>query len=157
MIYAFEPNPHAFAVLKKTFSQYPNVVCFPFAVLDREGSVRLYMPEWAEQDEVKWSVGSSVVESKGNVRTDNFVQVPAIDLSEFLYRFNTRIRLLKMDIEGAEYPTLTKILERGIAADIDHIVVETHARKIPELSLAHAALVELIEASNAKNVDLSWI
>lgn len=157
MIYAFEPNPHAFAVLKETFSQYPNVICFPFAVLDREDTVRLYMHEWAEQDEVKWSVGSSVVESKGNVRTDNFVQVRAIDLSEFLYRFNTRIKLLKMDIEGAEYPTLMKIMERGIAADIEHIVVEAHARKIPELQPAHAALVKLIETTGSKNVDLTWI
>jgi FkbM family methyltransferase len=115
------------------------------------------MHEWAEQDEVKWSVGSSVVESKCNVRTDNYVQVRAIDLSEFLYRFNTRIKLLKMDIEGAEYPTLMKIMERGIAAEIEHIVVETHARKIPELQPAHAALVKLIETTGSKNVDLTWI
>lgn len=157
MIYAFEPNPHAFAVLKEKFGQYPNVVCFPFAVLDHEDTVRLYMHEWAEQDEVKWSVGSSVVESKGNVRADNYVEVRAIDLSEFLYRFNTRIKLLKMDIEGAEYPTLTKILERGIAVHIDHVVVETHAQKIPELQPAHAALVELVETSCSTNVDLTWI
>ncbi len=157
MIYAFEPNPHAFSELRQRFRDHVNVVCFPMAVLDRVDTVRLFMHELSEQDEVKWSTGSSILDCKGNVVTDRFVEVPTIDLSEFVFRLDKRVKLLKMDIEGAEYETLEKLISRGLADQIDHILVETHAEKIPVLQPQHQALQELIASKAITNIDLSWI
>ena len=157
IIFAFEPNPHAFEVLAKRFHDHVNVVCFPMAILDREATIKLHLHEWSEQDPVKWSVDSSLLEYKGNVLADQFVEVEAIDLSEFIFRVAKRIKLLKMDIEGAEYETLTRLIERGLTDQIDHILVETHEKKIPELREKHAALLHLIEERNIQNIDLSWV
>lgn len=157
MIYAFEPNPDAFHELSTRFADRVNLVCFPFAVLDRNDSVRLFMHEHSAQDPVKWSVGSSLLEFKGNVTTERYADVKAIDLSEFIYRLVSRVKLLKMDIEGAEYETLTRLIERGLTSEIDHIVVETHQSKIPELQNAHDELLSLIERHEISNIDLGWI
>ena len=157
MIYAFEPNPHAFSELVRRFRDHVNVVCFPMAVLDRADTVRLFMHESSEQDEVKWSTGSSILDCKGNVVKDRFVEVQTVDLSEFVFRLDKRVKLLKMDIEGAEYETLEKLISRGLADQIDHILVETHAAKIPELQPRHQALQNLIESRAVTNIDLSWI
>ena len=62
-----------------------------------------------------------------------------------------------MDIEGAEYVTLTRLIERGLTNQIDHIVVETHEKKTPELREKHVALLQLIQERNIQNIDLNWV
>ncbi len=134
-----------------------NVVCFPFAVLDRNTTIRLYLHEWSDQDEVKWSVGSSILDFKGNVTKERYVDVPAIDLSEFIFRLNHRVKLLKMDIEGAEYETLSRLIDRGLHRLVDYILVETHEQKIPELRDKHQILLAKIAEQQIANIDLTWI
>ncbi len=156
-VYSFEPNPYAFNRLRDRFQSVQNVTCFQKAVLDRTTVIRLYLHEHAQQDQVVWSTGSSIIEEKNNVDPKTFVDVEAIDLSQFVLDLKTSITLLKMDIEGAEYATLTKLINTGAYAKIEHIVVETHETKIPELRPAHGRLVELIAEKRIQNIDLSWI
>jgi FkbM family methyltransferase len=155
-VYAFEPNPDAFAVLEKRFADAANVRCLRQAVSDRDGTARLYLHEDAADDPVRWSVGSSLVASKGNVRPDRFVEVETIDLDAFVAGLGRRVRLLKLDVEGAELPVLRRLLETGRISLADRVLVEMHDLRVPELEAGGAELRRAIERGGLRHVSLDW-
>jgi FkbM family methyltransferase len=66
-VYAFEPNPFAFAKLEQRFILNKNVVCFNKGVYSKQDKMALYFHENSHEDEVKWSTGSSLLDFKSNV------------------------------------------------------------------------------------------
>ena len=112
-VHAFEPNPHAFSVLAERFGDAPNVELHDRAVLDRAGATRLHLHVDAEHDPLGGSIGSSVLPFKGNVDAENYVQVEAIDLSEFVLELEQPVKLVKIDVEGAECPIVHRLLDTG--------------------------------------------
>ena len=128
-VYAFEPNPHAFKALQDKFKNNLNVTCFNKAVLDRNDTVKLYFHENSDQNEVHWSTGSSLLEFKGNVSKDKFSEVEAVDLCEFIDSLNSKIEILKIDVEGVEYEIINKLIDTGLIYNIAKVFVELHAKK----------------------------
>lgn len=155
-VYAFEPNPFAFASLQRRFAQRPNVRCFQQAVLDCNEVRRLYFHERSDQDEVHWSTGSSLLDYKGNVRKDKFVETPVIDLSAFIATLRARVKLLKIDVEGVEGAILRKLLTTGVIHSIAHVFVETHERKVPELQADTDELRLMLKKMKLTHVNLDW-
>lgn len=155
-VYAFEPNPYAFASLQRRFSQRPNVHCLQQGVLDRNETRRLYFHEHSDQDEVHWSTGSSLLDYKGNVRKDKYVDTPVIDLSEFIKSLGARVTLLKIDVEGVEGAILRKLLTTGVIHSIAHVFVETHERKVPELQADTDELRLMLKKMKLTHVNLDW-
>jgi FkbM family methyltransferase len=155
-VYAFEPDPAAFAVLERRFAGVANVRCLRQAVSDRDGSARLYLHEDAAEDPVRWSVGSSLVAAKGNVREDTFVEVETVDLDAFVARLGRRVALLKLDVEGAELPVLRSLLGSGRIALVDHVLVEMHDLRVPELRAEGEELRREIERQRLRHVRLDW-
>jgi FkbM family methyltransferase len=94
-VYAFEPNPHAFRVLERRFSESANVHCINKAVFTRDAVLPLYLHVNEESDPVYWSTGSSLLELKTNVTKENFVTVEAIDLCRFIEDLDDRMPQLK--------------------------------------------------------------
>ena len=92
-VYAFEPDPTNFALLKKNveINEYKNVVLEQKAVSDKSGSVRLYLNE----------------ENKGDHRIYNSgegrksIAVKSVNLDNY-FEVHQRIDFIKMDIQGAE-------------------------------------------------------
>ena len=156
-VFAFEPNPHAFDVLQKRFVNSLNVECIQAGVHHKNGTMRLYFHENAKDDQVLWSTGSSILAGKSNISKQDYVEVTAIDFCEFINEQNRRIRLVKMDIEGAECEILMKILNTEIIHKIDHMFVERHDHKIPELQGAMEIIEKTLLKKNIKNVYLNWI
>ena len=154
-VYAFEPNPHAFAVLERTFAGAPNVECRGQAVSDRAGTARLYLHAQAEEDQVLWSVGSSLVASKGNVAA-SYVDVETIDLDAFIAGLDRPVTLLKLDVEGAELAILGRLLDSGRLAAIEHVLVEMHDTRIPALREEGAALRARLADAGLRNIWLDW-
>ncbi len=76
------------------------------------------------------------------------VKVPAVDLSQFL-KDKSRpddYVVLKLNVEGAEYPILRRMLVDGTLALIDRLYVAWHHAKIPSINEAtHEQLVAEIE------------
>ncbi len=155
-VYAFEPNPYAFASLQRRFAQRANVRCFQQGVLDCDDVRRLYFHQRSEQDEVHWSTGSSLLAYKGNVRNDKFVDTPVIDLSAFIASLRARVKLLKIDVEGVEGAILRKLLATGVIHSVDHVFVEMHERKVPELRGETDGLRRLLKTMNVTHVNLDW-
>jgi FkbM family methyltransferase len=155
-VYAFEPNPHAFKVLAKRLSKYPNAHCYRKAVLDHKATTKLYFHNNSDMDELLWSTGSSLLHEKANVRKDKFVEVQAIDLSEFIVNLQGNIKLLKLDVEGVEHSILTKLINHGLHKRIEHIFVETHEEQAHHLQSATRQIKDLIKSMNITNINLDW-
>lgn len=155
-VYAFEPNPDAFARLRETVGAYPNVRCFQAAVTTTPGPVKLYLHKYASDDPVHFSSGSSLVESKRNVRKDRFTLVEGIELAGFIKELDQQVRLLKMDIEGAEVDVLNQLIDEGLHEVIDQAFVEVHDRQIRKLVEPTQRLRERLQAVNAEHFRLDW-
>lgn len=156
-VYAFEPNPYAFEALQRRFAGRPNVRCLQAGVFVRDETMRLYLHENSDQDELYWSTGSSLLAFKKNVRTDKYVEVLVIDLCAFIRSLKARVRVLKMDVEGVECPILKKLIQTNLIHAIDHLFVETHDRKIPTLRSQTDEIRTLIRERNLSHVNLDWI
>ena len=155
-VYAFEPNPDAFARLSRDLAGFDNVRLHQKAVAEAAGTVKLYLHEFAQDDPVKWSTGSSLLSFKSNIREDTYVNVEAVDLAAFLEELDRPVALLKMDIEGAEVAVLERLLERGLESRIGQAFVEVHDRKVPELAERTARLRALLRERRLTNFDLNW-
>jgi FkbM family methyltransferase len=155
-VYAFEPNPYAFAQLNKTLGKRKNVHCVQAAVGTQDSKVKLYLHENAQSDQLHWSTGSSVLSFKTNVNAATYVNVPQIDLVKFISDLKHPIKFIKMDIEGAECPILIKLIETGLIKDIYDIRCEMHDKKIPEIRKDANKLRDLIKKHNLKQIHLDW-
>lgn len=156
-VFTFEPNPYAFSVLKKRFEKNQNVHCFNQGVHDHNGTMRLYLHENADQNQIYWSTGSSFLEYKGNVRKESSVEVDVIDLVEFVANLKREIKLIKMDVEGVECPIIQKMINTGIIHRIEMLLVETHDAKVPQLKKETDALRNRIAKEGLTNINLNWI
>ncbi len=156
-VYAFEPNPYAFKVLQQRFQAMPNVHCFNQGVLDRNTTLKLYLHEHSDEDEVHWSTGSSFLAYKGNVLKDKYVEIEVIDLDAFIQQLPQNVTLLKLDVEGVEVEILNKLIDTNTIRKIEYVVCETHDEKIPELKESTEKLRKRIAQENIRHVNLNWI
>jgi FkbM family methyltransferase len=155
-VYAFEPNPDAFALLEARFAGDPRVTCLDRAVSDRHGSARLFLHRKYGADPVLHSCGSSLAEGKRNLSQDHFVEVETIDLADFIKGLGRRVRVLKLDVEGAEAWILNHLIDTGTIDQIDHVFCETHEHKVPGLAAECRALRRRLEENRIRHVDLDW-
>lgn len=156
-VHAFEPNPHAFAVLSTRFEGVQTVHCHPQAVATVAGRARLHLHLLSDEDPVGRAVGSSLLPSKGNVSEEHFVEVETVDLSAFLAGFGLPIALLKLDVEGIELPILERLSADGVLEQIRHVLVEMHDRSaaggfIPEGQAVRSRLAD----PRFSHVRLDW-
>lgn len=93
-VYAFEPDPASFALLKKNVEKngYKNVVLVKKAVSDKTGTIKLYICE----------------ENKGDHRIYNsgdkrkYVEIKSTRLDDYFGEIHENINFIKMDIQGSE-------------------------------------------------------
>jgi len=155
-VYAFEPDPYAIIRLRERVGQFPNVTIFNQAVGAADAFVTLYQAPGYEAAPDRMSISSSVYAMKNNVSADGGVAVEQIDLAAFIDRLERPVKLLKLDIEGAEVPVLEKLLESGVLDAIGHVFVETHERRIPELAQRTAMLRAQLATRRPGVVNLDW-
>lgn len=154
---AYEPNPYAYAVLQQRFKGSQHVICRPQAVSDRNGRERLYLHENSEKDQVYWSTGSSLLACKKNVDRRKYVEVEVVDILTVLAEIRGRIKLIKMDVEGVEYRILKRLIDSKAIDDIDHIWVETHDQKIPELREEALEVKAKIQEKGLLKIRMDWV
>jgi FkbM family methyltransferase len=155
-VFAFEPNPFAFDVLQRRFENSHNVYCINKGVFHRNGTMRFYFHKLSDQDEVKWSKSSSLLEFKGNVNPKKHIAVEVIDLCSFLQDLKRPVKLLKMDIEGVEPMVLKHLICTGLIKNIEHVFVETHDHKIPQIKVATNEVRAMLMSNGCSNVNLDW-
>lgn len=137
--YCFEPN-------KMFDHHYKNLACehVQAAAWTRDGEIRFYAAEK--------SIGNTVMPNKrGRNRIDKKQTntVPCVDFSSWLRRNVTREDLVvcKIDIEGAEYDVLEKVIGDGNLDLIKKLYVEWHNRKLEGFDNSrHDKLAETLAA-----------
>ncbi|CRI66975.1 putative Methyltransferase FkbM family [Thiocapsa sp. KS1] len=119
-IEAYEPDPSTFEVLKRNIerNKLDSVTLHNKAVSSSEGSIRLYSNPTQEGSGKNTTVKERV--------SDDYVpyDVPCVDISTALE--GDTVDILKMDIEGAEYDVLSRIVEKKKLGVIKHYIVEYH-------------------------------
>lgn len=151
-VYAFEPHPVAFELLKSRTSYLPGVTCINKAVSRHHGRMKLYLPP--DDHSIAATQSASLMSEKDNVSIKNFVEVDVIRLVDFIERVKP-VRFLKLDVEGAEYDILSDMFESDAHRSVNFIVVETHERNLGLLR-RHHILLEQLKKVGADNVDLNW-
>ena len=155
-VYAFEPNPYAFKVLSEKFTNNNNVICINKGVYSKNTTAKLFLHKNSDIDKVCWSTGSSIIKEKRNINVNNSIEIDLIDLTSFITKLNQQIKLIKIDVEGAECEIIKKIIEKGLTHSIDYIFIETHDNKIPELRKKTDEIRRLIKTKKIKNINLNW-
>jgi len=155
-VHAFEPNPDAFQELELATRDYANVTLHQAAVTAEPGQVELYMHKRADDDPVYYSRSSSLLADKSNVREDQSVSVEGVPLSRFIKELGRPIKLLKMDIEGAEVEVLGKLLDEGLHDSIEHAFVEVHDRRVKRLAKPTQQLRDRLQELGATQFRLDW-
>lgn len=156
-VYTFEPNPFAFEVLRDRFVDTPNVFCINKGVLDRNGRMRLFLHRNAPEDQVRWSGGSSLLDFKGNIDKESFVECEVVDLARFIVDLEKEIKIVKMDVEGVEYRIIHHLIDTGVIRKIEHLLVEAHESKIPALREAAQLLKERVARVGLTNISFDWV
>ncbi len=157
-VFAFEPDPKAYAILEKRCEKFPNIQCFKKGVSIKNTTSKMFLhKERLKNDHHAYTVGSSIVSEKINVDNTHFIEVELIDLAAYIHSFPQKIDVLKMDIEGAEIEILEKFLAEKTYEKIKLMLVETHENKIP----GHLEKIEKIkkelQEKNIQHIKLNWI
>jgi FkbM family methyltransferase len=125
--YAFEPNPKCWQQLTEASAQYPYLLISNKAAWIEDGEM------WFAVDPSNDSpFGSTLMQSKAVWKVGEKVMVSCFDFSTWLKRFEGCYVVVKMDIEGAEFPVLEKMLADGTIDLVSELHVEFHANKVPE-------------------------
>ena len=130
-VFAFEPDPIAFAVLSSRFAATSNVHLFQKGVWDKNETVTLYHHKNQTKNELAFTVGSSIKRDKINVTATKTSTIEVVDLIEFMQSLNKKITVIKLDVEGAETEILEKIITTKTYLLFDNLYTETHETKIP--------------------------
>jgi len=121
-IYSFEPLFENF----KVYKDWKDVCFFNSAVWIYDGEINFYI--------AKSPVSSTLFKEKktGNVDKDHPIRVKCMDFSQWI--LNTFDKddyiILKMDIEGAEFRVLDKMIRDGSIDYINKLYIEWHSNKI---------------------------
>lgn len=133
-VHSFEPNP----VLAKNVKS-KGVIFHPEAVWIENGEMELIIG--------KSSLNSTLMPEKFSGKTETKIKVKTIDFSVWIqdtFSENDYI-ILKMDIEGAEYKVLEKMLEDKTFDWINVIYVEFHGNKMsPRLTDKNENIIKRI-------------
>ncbi len=131
-VHAFDPTPSTIAMLSKT--KLPDGFHFhPWAITAQDGSLKFY-PR-VRKDGSKSDIMYTIVSEQASFQ--DAIEVPAFSLSSVTAKLgHSRIDLLKMDIEGAEYEVLEGLLVSPIKPR--QLLVEFHHR-FPGIGLKRTA------------------
>jgi len=116
LIYSLELYPSTYNRLNDRFKNHENVIVLNLAASDVDGEVALYKGI----DEYTNNIIGHDMNFKPNQQEG---KIASTRLDTLLKRHN-RIKMVKIDVEGAEYRVLKSM--KGIIRNIDYILLECH-------------------------------
>lgn len=137
--YAFEPNQDLIPFIHQQVEQAPHsprVEISHSAVWTHDGTIDLFLGHHESSTVMPGKRVPPMYDQQ--IDYSSPVPVPATDFSSWLRRTVTADDhvVVKMDIEGAEYPVLTKLLTDGTINLISVLYIEWHYDRFPAMSRA---------------------
>lgn len=125
--YMFEPNTYLFNRFNSD-PEFDNCKKYNKAISNKNDLVKLWGCTYNKN-----SVGSTLEKSKANwdnIKENDFIEIESIDISDFIKNNFSKddYIILKLDIEGAEYDAIEKLLETNIINYIDELYCEFHTQ-----------------------------
>jgi FkbM family methyltransferase len=155
-VYAFEPDPWAFSELKKRTEHISNVVLFPAAAGDQDGTVKLFRHPKHRENRLLSSVSSICEDSRIVKKDSEAVDIPKIDFVKWLKQIDEQIGILKIDIEGAEVELLEALLWSDEVNRCEYIFCETHEPEFPHLLDRYKGLKKRASALTNTKINFDW-
>ncbi|MEP3635847.1 MAG: FkbM family methyltransferase [Paracoccaceae bacterium] len=158
-VISFEPDPGAFATLTEATKNLPNVTLIHKAAGHKNDTLQLWRStKWSADDPSGHTQSSSIVHRDKGTDDKNALDVEVVDLIAFLEELDRDIRILKMDIEGAEWEILNRLIDHPVLSRIDCIFVETHERQDPRKYVPmFDALQARAEQIKRPYINLYWV
>lgn len=151
--FAFEPQPELYEHGLSVMADHPKqrILWYPKAVWTEDCTLNFYLAtEWGDNHRGASTLVENHTHNGGKVDYGNPVEVEAIDFSVWLSclaRPEDYV-IVKMDIEGAEYPVLEQLIEDDHIGLIDELLIEWHWQMNPDISQErHEALVRKLRES----------
>lgn len=158
-VISFEPDPSAYAALQAATRDIPNVTRVAKAAGARAETLMLRRSaNWSPDDPTHRTAMSSIVRQDSGMSDENAVPVEVVDIVAYLTDLDRDIRILKMDIEGAEWDVMEALIKAPVLARIDSIFVETHERVDPARYIpVFERLQDFAERTAKPYINLYWI
>jgi len=150
-VFAFDPTPNSVDMLDA--SKTPEKFHFhPWAVTATDGSLKFY-PR-LKKDGTKSDVMFTMIPEEET--KDDVIEVPAYSLATITEKLaHSRIDVLKMDIEGAEYEVLDGLLDSPVLPT--QLLVEFHHRFVENGLQRTYDIIDRLRAAGYKIIAISEI
>jgi len=152
IIYSFEPVPH----LSKHYRDRKDIIFSDKAIWTNDSTLNFFIGR------NHGGVGSTLMKEKWSCKPDfaHPIQVQSIDFSKWIIdNFSKEDHIiLKMDIEGAEYDVLEKMITDGSINYIKKAYLEFHYDRMSIKKERHFELIDKLQKINGLELlkQLSW-
>ena len=152
--HAFEPNPTILPFLRRKFAKQISeglLILNPVAVSDSDSEMDLFV-----DDGGVLSQGIRIIGESKEMKSIQKVQV--VDLIRYIKELGeVNIYFLKIDVEGAEFGILEKLISEDLHTKIKYIACETHERFFSDGEEKMQKIRKLIKEKGIKNIFLDWV
>lgn len=159
-VHAFEPDSENFSVLSERVSHLMsqglmNIVLHNAAVAGYTGEATLFRPEHYIANTNTGTEGCTIFSESKYIGYNAGDAVEVVDFAQFLRDLSKPAKLVKLDIEGAEWEVL-KVVEKRALDRFEHMFVETHEWLFPEFQRETAEMKARYAVLKQPYINLFW-
>ena len=161
-VYSFEPHKDLYNILLYKYKGNNNIHLLNNAVGAENSKMPFYISAKETFANLATTTGASccTFDALVNNKTVSKYDIDMIDLCEYIKKNivdkGKRVYILKIDIEGAEWDLLKKIIETRTYENIDYIFCEEHSRLQKDGKQKLDMINKMIEENNISNIYLDW-
>lgn len=155
-VFSFEPDPNTFEYIQKNRSYNPKLApkieAFQYGLSDKTQTLTFFQPndgsDWTTTSNIEFGNSYWSDERKNNVKkTELEVRCASEEIKRIAdsYQLGNIQKIMKIDIEGAEYEVLTDLEKNGVLESFSLIFGECHLgyEDIEKITKEHFDLIHL--------------
>jgi len=124
IIYAFEPEPRCFSYIEDVQKKVPNITHIKKAVSTYDGTATFSVGNLTVSGTLREDKNWGLTGQKVEVETVDFVRWFKENINEDDYV------IITVDIEGAEYDVMEKMIQDGCVSRVNKMYLEFHSNKL---------------------------